>query len=78
MRGTHCAIRAPVVFPGMAALLLLFGLFLVYYAAYVVYVVSAAVSATPIDDFVGAALWFVTPITAVTLGVLAVRELRRR
>jgi len=52
------------------------GLFLAYYVAYVVYVVAAAVAASPVDDFVGAALWFVTPITAVTLGVLALREIR--
>lgn len=54
------------------------GLFLGYYAAYTLYVVLAATSHESLGAFQTAMLWFVLPLTALTLGVVSVREHRRQ
>jgi cation:H+ antiporter len=52
-------------------------LFLAYYVAYTAYVVAAAIGNSPIDELVTGMLWFVVPLTVLTLGVLGFREMRR-
>ncbi len=52
-------------------------LFLTYYGAYAAYVVAAAVGSSTVDEMVAAALWFVVPLSVLTLGVFALREIRR-
>jgi cation:H+ antiporter len=51
-------------------------LFLAYYLAYVAYVLLAATRHDALDAFGAAMLWFVLPLTAVTLAVLVLRERR--
>lgn len=51
--------------------------FLGYYAAYTVFLVLHASMHPAADEFGAAILWFVLPLTALTIAVLAVRALRR-
>jgi cation:H+ antiporter len=53
-------------------------LFLAYAAAYVVYLVLDATQHTALPLFRAAMLYFVIPLTVITLGVLTVRALRAR
>ncbi len=50
------------------------GLFLAYYVAYTTYVVLAAVGNDSVAVYSTAMLWFVLPLTAVTLAILFTRE----
>jgi cation:H+ antiporter len=52
-------------------------LFLVYYVAYVAWLVMQAQESTLLPGFTAAMLYFVLPLTAVTYGVISARELRR-
>lgn len=54
------------------------GLFLAYYIAYTVYVVMAAVHHAALGAYSVAMLWFILPLTAVTLLVLFARDHLRR
>jgi cation:H+ antiporter len=53
-------------------------LFVAYYAAYTAFLVMAATRHDALPAFSGVMLQFVLPLTAVTVGVIAVREIRRR
>ena len=53
------------------------GLFLVFYAGYVTWLGPHATGDTEIADLVQAAVYFVAPLTALTLAVLAFREMGR-
>ena len=65
----------PVAFTGMAIKRWEGLLFTGFYAAYVVYVVLQAADHDALDPFSAAMLWFVIPITALWLIVLATYEL---
>ena len=52
-------------------------LFLAYYAAYTAYLIFDAVEHDHLGTFGAVMAWFVLPLTAVTLGVLAARAARR-
>jgi cation:H+ antiporter len=54
------------------------GLFLAYYGAYTAYLILAATQHDALSTFSFAMMAFVLPLTAVTLGVLAVRAGRRQ
>ena len=54
------------------------GLFLAYYVAYVIYIVLVASQHHARAPFSAAMLWFVLPLTAVTIALLAFREWRGR
>jgi cation:H+ antiporter len=51
-------------------------LFLAYYAAYTAYLVLDATKHEAKDGYVRVMLWFVVPLTLVTLGVIAIRARR--
>ena len=53
-------------------------LFLGYYVAYTAYLILAATEHEVLPAFSQAMMWFVVPLTVVTLLVVLVRELRRR
>lgn len=53
-------------------------LFLGYYVAYTVYLVFAATDHDALPVFSQAMMWFVVPLTVITLGVVLAREIRRR
>jgi cation:H+ antiporter len=53
-------------------------LFLAYYVAYTAYLVLAAAGHSALPLFSAAMLFFVIPLTAVTLAVVTVRGLRQR
>jgi cation:H+ antiporter len=53
-------------------------LFIAYYAAYTAFLVMAATRHDALPAFSGIMLEFVLPLTAVTVGVIAVREIRAR
>lgn len=53
-------------------------LFLSYYAAYTLYLVLAASHHDALPEFNAVMLYFVIPLTAITLLIVALRELRRR
>jgi cation:H+ antiporter len=53
-------------------------LFLGYYVAYTVYLVFAATEHDALPVFSQAMMWFVVPLTVITLGVVLAREIRRR
>lgn len=53
-------------------------LFLSYYAAYTLYLVLAASHHDALPEFSAVMLYFVIPLTAITLLIVALRELRRR
>lgn len=67
----------PVVFTGRVVARWEGALFLGAYAAYLLYLALAAAQHDALPWLSGAMLWFVLPLTAVTLGVGAVREWRR-
>jgi cation:H+ antiporter len=67
----------PVVFTGRTLSRWEGALFLGYYAAYVGYLVLDARAHDALPALSGAMLWFVLPITAVTMAVGVVREIRR-
>jgi cation:H+ antiporter len=50
------------------------GLFFAYYLAYTAYLVMASLQHTALDQYGLAMLWFVLPLTAVTLLILLARE----
>jgi len=50
------------------------GLFFAYYIAYTLYVVMAALQHAALGAYSGAMLWFILPLTAVTLMVLFARH----
>jgi cation:H+ antiporter len=50
------------------------GLFFAYYLAYTSYVVMAAMQHAALDLYGTAMLWFVLPLTGVTLAVLFARD----
>ncbi|MFN7989246.1 MAG: calcium/sodium antiporter [Thermoanaerobaculia bacterium] len=54
------------------------GLFLFFYAAYTAFLVMKATSSASLPALQGAMVWFVLPLTAVTLGVLTVLAFRRQ
>jgi cation:H+ antiporter len=54
------------------------GLFFAYYIAYTVYVVMAAMQHAALGAYSSAMLWFILPLTAVTLMVLVARDHLRR
>jgi cation:H+ antiporter len=53
-------------------------LFLGYYVAYTLYLIMAASYHDALPNFNAAMLYFVIPLTAVTLVIIAMREFRRR
>ncbi|MFN7519196.1 MAG: sodium:calcium antiporter, partial [Lysobacteraceae bacterium] len=53
-------------------------LFLAYYVAYTVYLVFDATEHDALPAFSQAMMWFVVPLTVITLGVVLAREIRRR
>ena len=53
-------------------------LFLGYYVAYTVYLVFAATEHDALPVFSQAMMWFVVPLTVITLGVVLARELKAR
>jgi cation:H+ antiporter len=68
----------PVFFTGQVIARWEGGLFLGYYAAYAAYLVLAASHHAALPVFSRVMMAFVVPVTAVTLGVLAVRAARAR
>jgi cation:H+ antiporter len=52
--------------------------FLGYYAAYVAFMVMDATRTEGVDTFGAAMMWFVVPLTVLTLAVVSFREIRRR
>ncbi len=66
----------PIFFTGHAIARWEGGLFLGYYVAYTVYLVLDATSYAGLPLFAAAMIWFVVPLTAVTLIVLTVRAVR--
>ncbi len=52
-------------------------LFLGYYGAYVVYLILDASRSSHLDSYTAAMIWFVLPLTAVTLAVVTLHALRR-
>ena len=65
----------PIAFTGMAIKRWEGLLFAGFYAAYVAYVVLQAADHDALDPFSAAMLWFVIPVTALWLIVLATYEL---
>ena len=53
------------------------GVFLGYYAAYTTYLILASQRNTALDTFSTAMIWFVIPLTVLTLVVITVREMRQ-
>ncbi len=52
--------------------------FVAYYSAYLVWLILDATGAAIRGGFATAMVWFVAPLTALTIGVIAVRDWRRR
>ena len=52
-------------------------LFLGYYIAYTTYLILASQQHASLDNFTTAMIWFVMPLTLLTLGVIVLRELRK-
>ncbi len=50
--------------------------FLVYYLAYTTYIVLASLKSQSLEAFSNAMVWFVIPLTLLTLGVVVIREIR--
>lgn len=67
----------PIAFTGFAVARWEGGLFLALYAAYTSYVVLAATEHDALDGFTAVMVWFVLPLVAATLAVLALHELRK-
>jgi cation:H+ antiporter len=68
----------PVAFTGMAIARWEGVVFVAYYAAYIAYLVLTATSHPALPAFGVAMRTFVIPLTALTLGILMVDEVRRR
>jgi cation:H+ antiporter len=51
---------------------------LAYYLAYTAYIILGATEHDALEPFAAVMLWFVIPLTALTLGVLALRALPGR
>jgi cation:H+ antiporter len=68
----------PIFFTGYRIARLEGAVFLGYYAAYTAYLVLAAQSHDALPFFSDVMLWFVVPLTILTLGVAVVRALRQR
>jgi cation:H+ antiporter len=51
--------------------------FLGYYVAYTTYLILANQRHDSLENFSTAMIWFVIPLTVLTLGVATARELRR-
>jgi len=68
----------PVAFTGMAIARWEGVVFVAYYAAYITYLVLTATSHPALPAFGAAMRTFVIPLTALTLGILVVNEVRRR
>jgi cation:H+ antiporter len=52
--------------------------FLGYYVAYTIYLVLASQRHDSLEAFSNAMIWFVIPLTVLTLGVVTVREARKK
>jgi K+-dependent Na+/Ca+ exchanger-like protein len=68
----------PVAFTGAAVARWEGLVFLAYYAAYVAYLVLDSTGHDALDTFSGVVVGFLLPMTALTLAVLVVAEVRRR
>lgn len=68
----------PIFFTGHSIARWEGGVFLAYYAAYTLYVVLSASAHDALTLFSAAMLWFVIPLTVLTLFVLTVRAVRGR
>ena len=68
----------PVVYTGAAVARWEGGLFLGYYAAYTAYLLLASAQHDLLPRFSAVMVWFVMPLTAVTLVLLSLAEWRRR
>lgn len=51
-------------------------LFLFYYVAYTVYLILNATSSEALPEYINAMLWFVLPLTIITLAIVSVQEKR--
>ena len=51
-------------------------LFLLYYVAYTVYLILNATQAEALPEYINAMLWFVLPLTIITLAIVSVQEKR--
>jgi cation:H+ antiporter len=67
----------PIFFTGYVIARWEGGLFVFYYAAYTLYLFLAESSHSALNAFDQAMLYYIFPLTAVTLTVLAWRELKR-
>jgi len=68
----------PIFFTGGAISRWEGGMLLAYYTAYTSYIVLAATEHESLPLFSSVMLWFVIPITAITIMVIAVQEFRNR
>ena len=68
----------PVLFTGRVIARWEGAVFLGYYAAYTAYVILAAQGHDALPQFSAVMLWFVVPLTLLTLAVAVVREMRGR
>jgi cation:H+ antiporter len=68
----------PIFYTGGVISRLEGALFLGYYGAYTLYLIMAASYHDALPSFNAAMLYFVIPLTALTLAIIAMRELRRR
>lgn len=68
----------PILFTGNRISRLEGALFLGYYLAYTLYLILAAAHHDALPRFSSAMLYFVIPLTLVTLIIVAVREMHRR
>lgn len=53
------------------------GIFLVYYVCYTIYLILASQKHASIEVFEMAMMWFVVPLTLLTLGIITYREYKR-
>ena len=53
-------------------------LFFGYYLAYTIYIILASVRSQSLENFSIAMIWFVIPITLLTLGVVVIREIKAK
>jgi cation:H+ antiporter len=52
--------------------------FLTYYVAYTVYLILSSIRHASLEAFSKAMIWFVIPLTVLTLGVILIREVRKK
>jgi cation:H+ antiporter len=67
----------PIFFTGMAITRWEAGIFLGYYGAYTTYLILRAAEHDALDEFSAVLLWFVVPLTLLTLGTVAWRKGRK-